>query len=458
MGRHACILLLSCLLSLSIPWTGSHRAAAGEDEASVYGFVADVLPTDGSWSFRHELEVPVKWLADGLPPGGGRASVAFAHGRDGPHWDGAAEASVGPLSFGLFYGRPHVSSKDPFKIVHSSARSEGSVAGLLRWRGSAEAEVQFVNEVPLRRNLGSLVAGGLRWPGGGSLHVAAYGSETVRHVFATVDGSLSVDRRPLQWGVAWMEGVEVDGTGAGQPVADGALFVRGEWSLGAHGGWWRLHATGPNFRSLAADSYPFARGKVGLEGRWQWRAGTGTLISAFARRLQAIEGPSRYETDLEGEISFSSMPRGRWGRRLTTEVKSGEDGVRSFAVEGFVTHPSRRLEIAAQVGSRNGGPLHWRYRLQWEGDGWRLRLSVDEAYGGWRAEGRGGDDGPWGWTVVYKQRDRAKGSPSHWLHAELRRQLGRVEAWVRFMEPDLGRIDVGWARPPTGAVGFRMSF
>lgn len=414
----------------------------------------------GDVLLRHALDVTFNISsADGSRWATGKGSFAASYDADGFRWDAGAEAFFGPLSTALYYGRPHASSEDAFKLVHSSARSDASVAAVLRRRGRTEATLQFVSDVPLRRAFGPLVYGRLRGPGGTGLSVVAYGSERVQHRFASLDGRLSIGGRPLEWGVAWMEGAEVDRAGRRAPVSDGAAFLRGEWRRGAHAGWWRLHGTGAEFRSLVADAYPFVRGKLGLEGRWQWRVKTGSLISIFGRRTEPVAAEAGEGAEYEAEMSVSSMLRGRWGWRLGADLEGTGGSWRFPAFHLSSADPSRRWEWSVQASLRDGSPPALRYRMQWEPGSWRVRLLLDRVYGGWRVEGRGGNDGPWGWTVVYKGRDEVKGSPTRWLHVEIRRRLLEgSEAWVQFMEPDLGRIDVGWNRPTVVVIGVRMSF
>lgn len=427
----------------------------------------------GTSTVRHELVLPwsLPSLADAPARWHGTAEAAFSQRADGTAvWDAALEAVDASWRAALFVNRNHRSSSDPFKLVHASARGDESIATLFEGSEAWTWSVQYIDGVPLRGRPGSLVAARLStggFPFGASY--IAYGSERVQHRFAAVDGQWQFPSGiGVQWGAAVQTGVDVEeGKGVGQIVHTsmraGAAFLRGHLRRGVHSGWLRLHGTGPEFRSLAADTYPFARDKFGLEGRWQWRPGGNRLVSVYGQRLHPLSASVGSERtpmpEYEFEASLSTMPRGQWGWRVTGGMETAGDVVDEASLELTARDPGRRLEVITRL-SLPTIPLRRRHRLQWDAGSWRLRLTVDSGFPGRRAEWRVTDYGGWGWIVVFKQRDATEVTPAaDWVHVELsRRVTGFGQLWVQYMAPDRGRLDVGWQRPVEVSGGVRISF
>lgn len=446
-------------------------AGAVDDGGAIGGrYSAHVVirKDEGTSVTRHEFILPWGYSRFGeeLPSVGGTVAVEFEHQDDGAFsWNSGVTLESPKLSTAIFVKRPHRSSEDPFKLVHATSRGENSVAAVLDWTGAVTATVHYVRDVPLRRDGGTLLSARVRDPAlDGAIGVTAYGTERVQHVFVTADGRTMLRNRPFQWGAALLRGVEVtDGGGPGlfvhRRVQDGALFVRSEWGRGTHNGWIRLHATGRDFRSLAAQTYPFSRGKAGIEGRWQWRLATGKLLSVYGERLQSLHS-GMADTEATVEFSYSSMVRNEWGWKLSLEGRAAEDHFRFGRLEASLTNPDRQFEWTIRTMPDRGGPMRWRHGLQWNEGRWRGRIVMDESFGAWRVEAGMAEAEGWSWTVVYKMPFAHRSDlPDTWLHGEIRRYVhGFGHVWIRYMEPDLGRIDVGWRRLPTLSVGVDVAF
>lgn len=435
------------------------RDGAGSYEASLSSDVAK-----GTSVLRHGLVLPWRIGTHATTTMRGAAESTFVHDADGALiWDAALTGAGERTEAALFLRRSHRSSKDPFKLVHSSAYGDKTVAGVISRTGRWGGAVQYVTDVPLRRGRGVVVAGRLDLPMPTlSLSAVEYGSNTVRHRFLAVDGRAESGGMPLTWGVAHMSGIEIDtDSGPGlvdhTSIRDGAAFVRREWRRDAHSGWMRVHGTGPRFRSLAADAYPFVRGAFGVEGRWQWRLSGNRLLSVYGHRVQRWASPPEAGSavDYETEAAFSSMPRGQWGWRLGAEGKTKDGAVDAFALEWTLTDGTRRFEwVTGPVG--RDGAVTWRHKAQWDAETWRLRLLVDGRFQGWRVEWLVREAAGRRWTVVHKRRSQ---DAVAWTHIQFERTVpGLGDVWVRYMEPDRGRIDVGWSRSETVSAGLRVSF
>lgn len=407
------------------------------------------------WSFASGPERLTEWS--------GTLSVAVSHEADGKSvWSGAAEASGPAMSTSLFIHRPHRSSADPFKFVHSSARTDNSIAFLLDVAGQKTATVQFVNEVRLKGEQGPLLFTRTRpWPVPVSLTFLEYGSRVVRHRFIALDGHHPLPSANIQWGAAWQTGVEVDQRAMEhRRVLEGAGFLRGELTTGKGRGWLRLHGTSDQFRSLAAESYPFARGRIGVEGRWQWRPGSNRLLSAYGQRLYALGRGDGTATsnDEQWEMGYSYMPRRRWGWRLSGSWKRNRRQTASFGLEASISDSSRRLQYAVGPTIRPAG-VQWRHKIEWNDDGRRLTFTFDSQFAGHRMQWTVDDVAGWGWTFVYKRRSGGPALNGEWFHGEVRRRIGTSgQLWMRYMDPDRGRLDVGWQWPTRMSGGVRIFF
>lgn len=378
---------------------------------------------------------------------------------DSSNWGARLSLETNALSAHLFVHERHDTSSDPFRLVHGSVRGDAAKGVSVTWSGRVPGHAQYVSAVPLRGTDGPLVFARLAASPDEivRLSVLAYGTERLRHRFFVVDGRLRFGSSRLEWGVAQQGGVEVN-TSGGEPRRDRldarAGFIRVETSLGRHRAWLLVHDTDEGFRSLAADAYPFRRGATGIESRWQWRPATNRLLSVYGERRMS-RGDSSHEAV---EVSFSSMPRGAWGWRVGGDV-SWDDGARdSSGWSVTVTNPDRRLEQSVTV-SKTADGLRRRLRLQWNEGHWLARLSTDDRLPGWRLEGRWTPEGVWEATMVYKQRTYADRGVVSWFHASLTYHIPDFgQVWIRWMEPDQGRIDVGWSRPPTVGAGLTVFF
>lgn len=369
---------------------------------------------------------------------------------------GAIVSVVRPaMSIRLFLHERHEASPDPFRLVHGSVRTDTSKGAAVTWRGRMPGYAQYVNAVPLRDGSGPLLFARVVAPAGipVRLSVLTYGTERLRHHFTVVDGDLAHDAARLRWGIAWQGGVALDDW-IRRTIVERAMFVRLETAFGRHRAWMSVHDTSGDFRSLAASSYPFQRGITGIESRWQWRPATNHLVSVYGEKNVAHDASST-----EGlEISYSSMPRRRWGWRIGWNASRTWSQVVSSGWEVVSTNPDRRFNMSMAASVDAGGYRH-RARVEWNDDRWRMRLAFDDGLPGWRAEWRWTDGDPWQATIVYKQRTYAERGVAAWLHARLSRDVpGFGEVWVQWMEPDLGRLDVGWSRPDTIAAGIRVTF
>lgn len=273
-----------------------------------------------------------------------------------------------------------------------------------------------------------------------------------------VDGELVGGNYRLQWGTARQDGVEIGQFAGGffrEPVQERARFVRLQSSFGHHRAWLLLHDTSDHFRSLAAATYPFRRGTAAIESRWQWRPGTNRLVSVYGEWRMSRDGQS-----FQGvEAGYSSMPRRQWGWRVGWD-SSWEDGVTGTTGWSVtLTNPDRRFQHSLTVSRSTGRPTRRRIRLQWDDGRWRARLSADDQLPAWRVEWRWTSGHRWLVTVVFKQRLYADRGVVSWVHAALTHHIpGFGQVWLQWMEPDLGRLDVGWTRAKTIGAGLRVSF
>lgn len=437
--------------------------AAGSYEASV-GWDLE----KNSTVISHELIVPLSaprraalWH--------GFVAVGVVQPSDGADsWDGAFEAATSAGRVALFVNRNHRSSTDPFKLVHASVRDEQSFAFVLDRMQPVPVALSYVHSASFARASGPLFHLRLQplsfpvW-----LTFVQYGSERVRHRFTAADGRLPLGAGlHVDWGAVLQTGVSVerrrtDGATVHVPINEAAGFVRGELAFGAHRGWLRLHGTGERFRSLASYNYPFARGKSGVEGRWQWRLQPFRLISVYGHVLfPTFANIPSAERRPEGqwEMSYSHMPRQNWGWRLGGTAKSEAAANLSYGVSLTVTDPSRRLQSVVSPTWRER-TIAWRYNVEWNDGGGRLRFTYDTSFRGGRLEWRVDDAADWGWSVVYKRRRGDVTDKADWLHVELRRNVGSFgQFWVQYMEYDRGRLDVGWQRPPRLSAGVHVLF
>ena len=220
-----------------------------------------------------------------------------------------------------------------------------------------------------------------------------------------------------------------------------------------------VHRTTGGFRSLVADDYPFARGRLGWEGRWQFRPRTNHLLSVYAHWLTPVSYP--FAPGQEVEVRYSVSPRQRWawhaGAAWEREAESGP----AVTWQAGVRDPGRRLDASVETTVSSGDGVRWRPRVQWQAPDWRLLLTADSAFPGWRAQLVYTGHPLWDLTAVYKERRPSSGSPgpSGWTHVRLLRRIpGFGEVWAQWNDWDQGRLDVGWSRPATVAAGIAISF
>ncbi|HEY8416695.1 MAG TPA: hypothetical protein VIK93_01525 [Limnochordales bacterium] len=376
---------------------------------------------------------------------------------------GGLTAAAGPWEGYVVRDEDHRSSTEPFRLVHRSARAQGAWAGGLQWRGDWSALLQYVQAVPLRGRTGPLLVGQAEpsppWP---RLTWVGYGTEQLQHQFFVLDGAfrLSPNMR-VAWGGVWQTGREVapplEAPGLIQ-VSEAAAFARLEATRGRHRLWFTVHATSPGFRSLAADTYPFHRGQAGVEGRWQFRPQANHLLSVYGEVREPLDDATAPFRAVE--VRYSVAPRRRWAWHLgaLAEWEGSAAPVVTWQVGG--RDPDRRLDASLEL-ETGGNRLRWRPRLEWEANGWRMVTTADTDLPGWRVQWVHSGHPFWQLTLVYKERrDKGAGGQARaWTHVRLARRLPeRGEVWVRWGEWDQGRLDVGWSRPPTVAVGVSLSF
>lgn len=422
-----------------------------------------VAADTAAFELQQQLALPLSRLLVSSPPASAGEPAGFLLLRhtvdpDGAFRWGASLSARGPTWSGrLFIHEPHDTSPDPFRLYHASVRAHDASGASLTVSGRFRVAVQYVDNIPLRGLSGpllSLHAESTGWPM--RLGVVAYGSERLRHRFVVADGDWRVGAAVVSLGAAIQDGVELTGSGNAwlrRIVDEHAVFARVETAFGRHRVWVLAHETSPGFRSLAASSYPFRRGALAVEGRWQWRPETSRLVSVYAQR--------RWSGDVvldEAEAAFSAMPRGRWGYRI--DVSGRWDGgvytERGWTVT--VTNPDRRFRQVWSVSETADGQRRRQVRFEWEENRWRARLSVDDGLPGWRLEARWSPGG-WNATVVYKQRTYPGSNVQRWLHAALTYDVpGFGQWWIQWRDGDNGRLDVGWNRPAVVSAGLRVSF
>lgn len=409
--------------------------------------------TDSTFRFEQRWALPLSRLADSDDDRlFVRRSVSEQHATG---W-GATLSVVRPeLTARLFVHEDHESSPDPFRLVHGSVRSDSSRAAAVWWHGPLPGYGQFVDTVPLRDGVGPLLfaqaAGPMGFPVRFSL--LTYGTNHLRHRFHVLDGDVDYADSRLRWGIAWQQGVELIHS-TGLPVSERAGFVRLETAFGRQRAWLLVHDTTRNFRSLAASTYPFQRGTTGIESRWQWRPATNQLLSVYGETSVDRDGTSADKV----ELSFSSMPRHRWGWRLGVEASRTGGQLTARGWDMTLTNHDRRFTVSASGTVGDDGHRH-RFRAEWDEGPWRLRVAVDDRLPGWRTEWRWAGAARWQATVVYKQRTYMGHGVVPWLHVRLSHDIsGFGDVWIQWMEPDLGRLDVGWSRPQTVSAGVRAVF
>lgn len=412
-----------------------------------------------SYAIEHVVSLPIGGRRHGLH---GELSLRRTLGPGVlESWGGTLSLADGPVTVYLARDEDHRSSTEPFRLVHKSSRLRDTWAGVVQWRGEWGAVIQYVEKVPLRGRSGPLLTAQLHprasWP---RVTWVGYGSDALQHHFYVLDGSLSLTAVNLRWGAAWQHGQEAVGKG-GSPalvsLLEGAGFARLEAVQGRHRVWMTLHGTTPGFRSLAADDYPFARGRVGLEGRWQFRPQTNHLLSVYGHWLAPLS--DQFQGTKELEVRYSVSPRQRWAWHVGAARKWEGDGRALGTWLAGVRDPGRRLVASVEV-ETNGDSARWRPRIEWRSSGSRLLVSADSDLSGWRAQWVYTGHPLWEATVVYKERSAgdAQTAVRSWSHMRLvRRVQGFGEVWVRWNDWDLGRLDVGWSRPATVAVGFAVA-
>ncbi len=430
--------------------------------AATYRFEVSLEPGQtGAYTLTHSVQIPI-----GDPDRGGMHGEVQLRHEAGPGdapatWGGAVSVAAGALEAFAAHGLDHRSSPDPFRLVHKSARTPQAWAVGLEWSGSWSAAFQYAEAAPLRGRTGPLVTARVQGPGAWPrLTWAGYGTEVLQHHFYVLDGRVQVTpAAQVAWGGAWQEGLEAP---AGQPgfvaVREAAAFARLDARAGRHRIWLTAHGTTAGFRSLAADSYPFARGRAGLEGRWQFRPRVNHLLSVYAEHLEPL-GPE-FGRSQDFELRYSVTPRGRWawltGVRLSW---SGEGGPGATWVAGL-RDPGRRLDASVEWEIAGDG-ARLRPRVEWQAEEWRLLVAADTAYPGWRAQWAYTGHSLWELVVVYKERWLHGTIPERrgWTHVQVVRRFPEFgEVWVRWNEWDQGRLDVGWTRPATIAAGIAVFF
>ncbi|MBO8142338.1 MAG: hypothetical protein H0Z37_09220 [Firmicutes bacterium] len=331
----------------------------------------------------------------------------------------------------------------------------------MRWRGPWGGWLHFVESVPLRDEAGPLLSAQIVAPNPlPRITWIAYGTPSLRHQFFVADGTALFGRHlRLSWGRGWQAGAELASTGepAIVSVAEWARFARIETGFGRHRIWFSVHGTSPGFRSLANPDYPFRRGRTGIEGRWQFRPATGHLLSVFGRYTSPLSSGSE---ELDGLLSYSAAPRGRWAWRVDVEWRRREGEGRLHSWEIQARDPERRLELSAKV-YPGESPLRVRPAFEWAGSGWRLRVTADTGFPGWRMEWRLLDHPAWQVTAVYKVRGEAgdDGQGRTWSHVSVAHRVpGFGSVWVKWGRWDQGRLDVGWSWPAEAALGLSVDF
>lgn len=413
--------------SLFLPLSRLPGLAGGEADPSDENYLVlrQTLPADGRWS-----------------------------------WSGALAFERGALSTKWFLRHPHDTSSDPFRLVHESAYGESSTALSAKWSGPWSAAVQHVSAVPLRGGDGPLYYAQVASPSPPAVRLSAlaYGTSRLRHRFIALDGRWDVGRWRFHWGTARQDGEEVVAAAGGTrrtTLDESARFLRLETSWARHRTWLLVHDTTGGFRSLAASAYPFRRGARVVEGRWQWRPAANRLVSVYGQRRAVVDG-STYD---ELEIGFSSMPRRRWGWRIDWETSWQDTDFEERAWTVTLTDPGRRWEQTMTLSMTAEGARRRRMGLRWDDGSWRVRLVVDDGLPGWRLEWRQSPEGPWEAVVVLKQRAYAGRGVVSWVHASLTRHVPEFgQLWVQWREPDQGRLDTGWNRPPAVGAGVRVFF
>jgi len=450
-------------------WASAALAQQAEYEASV-----SVRTDDWAAAVEQRLHLPLFLFLEKTAPsaGGHSADLSEAHGvpgagsvslrhtlpQGGPSsWGAVVSLTRASFSLNVYLHERHRSSDDPFRLVHGSVHAPTSAAVAAGWDGPVPAVVQYVSAVPLRGASGPLLYGQVQAPFEPAVRLTAlaYGTSRLRHEFVALDGEWSAGRWRWRWGAARQTGVEVSGASGFSQVSERAAFVRTETSFGRHRVWLLLHDTSPGFRSLAASDYPFRRGAAAAEGRWQWRPATGRLLSVYAQRRLPVNAPDYAVL----EAGFSSMSWGRWGWRVDAETAWVDGAAAEHGVTFTLTNPDRRFEQSLSLTVPAGGVPRRRASMTWDDGAWRVRLSADDRLPGWRLEWRWTPDAPWSAALVVKQRTYSDRGVVSWFHASITRDVpGFGQVWLQWMEPDQGRLDVGWNRPPGWAAGVRVVF
>ncbi|MBO8142547.1 MAG: hypothetical protein H0Z37_10300, partial [Firmicutes bacterium] len=126
---------VACSLWCCAVWLFVKCMAAGGVFAASGTWQAEVKLREGGDSAAEQRLFLVAGSRSGLA-----ARIALHHtlgsgiAGEGP-WGASVVAERGPLEVRLFWDEDHVTSSDPFRLVHKSARSPGAAAGQVRWRG-----------------------------------------------------------------------------------------------------------------------------------------------------------------------------------------------------------------------------------------------------------------------------------------------------------------------------------
>ncbi|MFO7310936.1 MAG: hypothetical protein C0P61_002610 [Bacillota bacterium] len=414
-----------------------------------------------SYVVEHTLQVPI-----GDPQHAIHGNVGLRR-TSGPAlseaWGGTLSLKAGRAAVFAARNEDHRSSTEPFRLLHKSSRMPEAWSGAIEWRGPWSILLQYVQAVSLRGRPGPVLAaqgqGPAPWP---RLTWVGYGSDVLQHHFFVLDGSLTVSRSlHLSWGAAWQQGLEAAGT-SGQPslapVRETAAFARVDAARGRHRIRMTVHRTSDGFRSLVADDYPFARGRIGLEGRWQFRPRTNHLLSVYGQWLTPVG--DQFAAAQEVEVRYSVSPRQRWAWYAGAAWELEAESEPAVTWQAGVRDPRRRLDASLEA-TASGDGVRWRPRVEGQAPDWRLRFTADSEFSGWRAQWVYTGHPFWEVTAVYKERRQGSGSPGwrSWTYVRLLRRVpGFGEVWMQWNDWDQGRLDVGWSRPVTVAAGISIAF
>src|SRR5690606_33773194 len=242
------------------------------------------------------------------------------------------------------------------------------------------------------------------------------------------------------------------------PVRETAAFARVDAARGRHRIRMTVHRTSDGFRSAVARDYPFARGRIGLEGRWQFRPRTNHLLSVYGQWLTPVG--DQFAAAQEVEVRYSVSPRQRWAWYAGAAWELEAESEPAVTWQAGVRDPRRRLDASLEA-TASGDGVRWRPRVEGQAPDWRLRFTADSEFPGWRAQWVYTGHPFWEVTAVYKERRQGSGSPGwrSWTYVRLLRRVpGFGEVWMQWNDWDQGRLDVGWSRPVTVAAGISIAF